>query len=159
MLHFYFNGGVVFFKIYGVKTFNRGAFHTYPLENLTLSSEIPTHIHSLRAFPLIGYCYFHLALSQPAAAGSGIPEVIGYLNGAAPARLMSWTTMVGKIIGVICAVGAGLAVGPEGKSNPKLCPFDISGVVQGFSGVQKPPEYRFCYIQVPKYSTFQAIAI
>ncbi|XP_065192368.1 H(+)/Cl(-) exchange transporter 7-like isoform X2 [Sycon ciliatum] len=57
-----------------------------------------------------------IVLMEPAAAGSGIPEVIGFLNGSAPARLMSWTTMVGKVIGVICAVGAGLCVGPEGPT-------------------------------------------
>eukprot|EP01137_Pigoraptor_chileana_P022069 Opistho-2@86545 len=55
-----------------------------------------------------------VVLYQPAAGGSGIPEVLAFLNGAAPPRAMDFRTLVCKIIGITCAVGAGLALGPEG---------------------------------------------
>ena len=56
---------------------------------------------------------------QPASAGSGIPEVIGFLNGVSAERLMDLTTFVGKLLGVMCAVSSGLFVGPEGNNG---CP-------------------------------------
>eukprot|EP01136_Pigoraptor_vietnamica_P020276 Opistho-1_new@68945 len=55
-----------------------------------------------------------VVLYQPAAGGSGIPEVLAFLNGAAPRRAMDFRTLWCKIVGITCAVGAGLALGPEG---------------------------------------------
>eukprot|EP00118_Oscarella_pearsei_P005343 m.24520 g.24520 ORF g.24520 m.24520 type:complete len:776 (+) comp28632_c0_seq2:64-2391(+) len=57
-----------------------------------------------------------LVLWEPASGGSGIPDVIGFLNGTAAERLMDWTTFLAKLLGVICAVSSGLFVGPEGPT-------------------------------------------
>eukprot|EP00761_Pharyngomonas_kirbyi_P012339 gb/GECH01012366.1/.p1 GENE.gb/GECH01012366.1/~~gb/GECH01012366.1/.p1 ORF type:complete len:763 (+),score=121.47 gb/GECH01012366.1/:1-2289(+) len=51
---------------------------------------------------------------EPAAAGSGIPEVKGYLNGVLVRHAFNIRTLIGKWIGVICSVSASLPVGPEG---------------------------------------------
>lgn len=50
----------------------------------------------------------------PAAAGSGIAELIGYLNGINMPDFLSIPTLITKIIGVTCAVCAKLCVGKEG---------------------------------------------
>ncbi|TQD77679.1 hypothetical protein C1H46_036780 [Malus baccata] len=50
----------------------------------------------------------------PAAAGSGIPEIKGYLNGVDIHGVLLFRTLVGKIFGSIGSVGGGLALGKEG---------------------------------------------
>lgn len=50
----------------------------------------------------------------PAAAGSGIPEIKGYLNGVDTHGILLFRTLVGKILGSIGSVGGGLALGKEG---------------------------------------------
>ncbi|KAH7447178.1 hypothetical protein KP509_01G095400 [Ceratopteris richardii] len=50
----------------------------------------------------------------PAAAGSGIPEIKGYLNGVDMPGVLLFRTLVGKIFGSIGSVGGGLALGKEG---------------------------------------------
>ncbi|KAL5783436.1 hypothetical protein ACOSP7_008465 [Xanthoceras sorbifolium] len=50
----------------------------------------------------------------PAAAGSGIPEVKAYLNGVDAPEILSFRTLVVKIIGSISAVSASLLVGKAG---------------------------------------------
>ena len=51
---------------------------------------------------------------EPVAAGSGIPEVKGYLNGTNYLRFLRVPTGIVKIIGVIFSVSGGLIVGKEG---------------------------------------------
>ncbi|WCJ23724.1 chloride channel D [Euphorbia peplus] len=51
---------------------------------------------------------------SPAAAGSGIPEIKGYLNGLDIPGILLFRTLVGKIFGSIGSVGGGLALGKEG---------------------------------------------
>ena len=51
---------------------------------------------------------------QPAAASSGIPEVIAYLNGTHQRTIFNVKTLVVKFISCFLAVGSGLPVGPEG---------------------------------------------
>ena len=51
---------------------------------------------------------------QPAAASSGIPEVIAYLNGTHQRKIFNVKTLVIKFISCFLAVGSGLPVGPEG---------------------------------------------
>ena len=50
----------------------------------------------------------------PEAASSGIPEVMGYLNGVHIAGIMRMRTLVVKVFGSFCSVSSGLAIGPEG---------------------------------------------
>ncbi|XP_047315307.1 chloride channel protein CLC-d-like isoform X2 [Impatiens glandulifera] len=50
----------------------------------------------------------------PAASGSGIPEIKGYLNGVDTHGILFFRTLVGKIFGSIGSVGGGLALGKEG---------------------------------------------
>ncbi|CAG5134838.1 unnamed protein product, partial [Candidula unifasciata] len=54
------------------------------------------------------------ALVEPVAAGSGIPQIKCYLNGVIVPRVVRIKTLITKVVGVICAVGGGLAVGKEG---------------------------------------------
>jgi H+/Cl- antiporter ClcA/predicted transcriptional regulator len=50
---------------------------------------------------------------EPAAGGSGIPEVMAYLNGVAMPKVVSLRTFVGKSLSCIGAVAGGLPVGAE----------------------------------------------
>lgn len=50
----------------------------------------------------------------PAAAGSGIPEIKGYLNGVDMPGILLTRTLVGKLLGSIGSVAGGLALGKEG---------------------------------------------
>ena len=70
---------------------------------------------------IIGYSVLVVFISaalvvfiQPAAAASGIPETISYLNGAHVPKIFNIRTMVIKFFSCVCAVGSGLPVGPEG---------------------------------------------
>lgn len=49
-----------------------------------------------------------------AAGGSGIPEVIGFLNGTVMRHVLNLPAFCVKFFSCSCAVGAGLPVGPEG---------------------------------------------
>eukprot|EP01012_Entosiphon_sulcatum_P013207 TRINITY_DN1847_c0_g1_i1.p1 TRINITY_DN1847_c0_g1~~TRINITY_DN1847_c0_g1_i1.p1 ORF type:complete len:848 (-),score=140.93 TRINITY_DN1847_c0_g1_i1:21-2564(-) len=51
---------------------------------------------------------------QPAATGSGVPEVMGELNGVHLPGVLRMRTLVVKIISVICCVASGLPVGAQG---------------------------------------------
>eukprot|EP01006_Ploeotia_vitrea_P009741 TRINITY_DN2416_c0_g1_i1.p1 TRINITY_DN2416_c0_g1~~TRINITY_DN2416_c0_g1_i1.p1 ORF type:complete len:854 (+),score=47.42 TRINITY_DN2416_c0_g1_i1:29-2563(+) len=55
-----------------------------------------------------------VVLVAPAAGGSGIPDVKGYLNGSVVAKAFNVVTLCVKWIGVILSVSSSLAVGPEG---------------------------------------------
>jgi chloride channel 7 len=54
------------------------------------------------------------AVWHPPAAGSGIPEVIAFLNGAMLRKIFNVRTIVAKFFSCAFAVGAGMPVGPEG---------------------------------------------
>ncbi|XP_013403924.1 chloride channel protein C [Lingula anatina] len=51
---------------------------------------------------------------RPSAGGSGIPELIGFLNGAVVRHIFNVKTLVIKFFSAMCVVGAGMPVGPEG---------------------------------------------
>jgi len=66
-----------------------------------------------------------LVLLQPAAASSGIPGLIAYLNGVEPdggkstltkkmTSFVSLKTMAAKFVGMLCSIPSGLCIGPEG---------------------------------------------
>lgn len=57
---------------------------------------------------------FLVAFIEPCAAGSGIPQIKCYLNGVKVPRVVRIKTLIAKVIGVICSVSGGLAVGKEG---------------------------------------------
>mmetsp|Transcript_5905 Transcript_5905/g.17678 ORF Transcript_5905/g.17678 Transcript_5905/m.17678 type:complete len:877 (-) Transcript_5905:85-2715(-) len=82
---------------------------------------------------------------EPAAASSGIPEVIAYLNGVHVKKIFNAKTLIVKFFSVICSVGSGYPVGPEG---PMIHMGGIvgAGVSQGRSstlGVDFPVFERF----------------
>ena len=52
--------------------------------------------------------------AAPEAAGSGIPEVMGYLNGVHVTKIMRLRTLTVKVLGSFLAVVSGLAVGVLG---------------------------------------------
>ena len=51
---------------------------------------------------------------RPSAGGSGIPELIGFLNGTVVRHIFNVKTMVVKFLSCCAAVGSGMPVGPEG---------------------------------------------
>lgn len=51
---------------------------------------------------------------EPAAAGSGIPDMKGYLNGTNLRGALTYKALVAKAVGVVFSVGGGLCVGKEG---------------------------------------------
>lgn len=51
---------------------------------------------------------------EPAAAGSGIPEVKSYLNGTRVPKAFNIRTLIAKVIGVICSVASSLPVSLKG---------------------------------------------
>ena len=55
-----------------------------------------------------------LVLYEPIVGGSGLPQLISELNGSRIPKLLDWKTGALKAIGATCAVGAGMACGPEG---------------------------------------------
>jgi len=66
-----------------------------------------------------------LVLLQPAAASSGIPGLIAFLNGVEPVggkssltgkqtSFVSLKTMGAKFVGMLCSIPSGLCIGPEG---------------------------------------------
>eukprot|EP00850_Spirogloea_muscicola_P011972 SM000076S21793 [mRNA] locus=s76:235730:243321:- [translate_table: standard] len=79
--------------------------------------------HSYAA-AFIVYALFNVALVlssvhivteyAPAAAGSGIPEIKGYLNGIDTPGILLLRTLLGKIFGSLGSVAGGLALGKEG---------------------------------------------
>ena len=57
---------------------------------------------------------FMTVLWGPGAYGSGVAELIGYLNGINYPLTFSFETFVTKVFGVVFAVVGGLCVGKEG---------------------------------------------
>jgi chloride channel 7 len=50
----------------------------------------------------------------PGAAGSGVAEVIGYVNGVNYPETISLPTYITKVFGVVLAIAGGLTIGKEG---------------------------------------------
>ncbi|CAM6082441.1 unnamed protein product [Calypogeia fissa] len=71
-------------------------------------------IYALSNGALVFSSVYIVTQFAPAAAGSGIPEIKGYLNGIDTPGILLFRTLVGKILGSIGSVGGGLALGKEG---------------------------------------------
>lgn len=72
--------------------------------------------HLFMEYPtLVGINNFYLfQFLRPSAGSSGIPELIGFLNGTVVRHIFNLKTMVVKFFSCCCAVGSGMPVGPEG---------------------------------------------
>lgn len=55
-----------------------------------------------------------LAMWQPSAAGSGLPQVKSNLNGADVPGFLTWRTLVAKTLGITLVVATGFPLGKEG---------------------------------------------
>ncbi|XP_013787955.2 chloride channel protein D-like, partial [Limulus polyphemus] len=51
---------------------------------------------------------------RPSAGGSGIPEIIAFLNGTLVRHIFNIKTLIVKFVSCVCAVSSGMPVGPEG---------------------------------------------
>eukprot|EP01060_Flectonema_neradi_P006457 TRINITY_DN14367_c0_g1_i1.p1 TRINITY_DN14367_c0_g1~~TRINITY_DN14367_c0_g1_i1.p1 ORF type:complete len:1042 (+),score=113.04 TRINITY_DN14367_c0_g1_i1:26-3151(+) len=69
---------------------------------------------------------------EPAAAGSGVPDVKSVLNGVKIPGMLCLRAFIAKVVGVIFGVASGLAMGPEG---PMIHAGAIlaGGISQGFT--------------------------
>ena len=89
-----------------------------------------------------------VAYVAPAAAASGLPEVMAFLNGTFQGKIFAGWTLIVKFIGCLLAVGSGLPSGPEapmihlgamvGRSIS-----DLDGMMAGL-GRYIPAVDRFC---------------
>lgn len=57
---------------------------------------------------------FLCVLAVPQSRGSGIPNLLAYLNGCKIPLFTSLRVLVAKVVGTICSLSAGLYCGPEG---------------------------------------------
>lgn len=71
-------------------------------------------LYTLINLALVFSSVYIITQFAPAAAGSGIPEIKGYLNGIDTRGILLFRTLIGKIFGSIGSVGGGLALGKEG---------------------------------------------
>ena len=90
----------------------------------------------------------------PQAAGGGVTLVMAYLNGTNVPGVLEWRALVAKTLGVVCAVGSSLAVGPEGPmvhvgaavaagvtlAAPKMCLPEVTGTGNGGDGEEDEEE-------------------
>ena len=95
-----------------------------------------------------------LVLWQPAAASSGIPGLIAFLNGAIPiggkspltkkmTGFLSFQTLFAKTAGMILSIPSGLCLGPEGRLR------------RGHSAIL-PPAFYFIW-RTPVYATYASV--
>eukprot|EP00596_Hydrurales_sp_CCMP1899_P000306 CAMPEP_0119044320 /NCGR_PEP_ID=MMETSP1177-20130426/30604_1 /TAXON_ID=2985 /ORGANISM="Ochromonas sp, Strain CCMP1899" /LENGTH=923 /DNA_ID=CAMNT_0007014267 /DNA_START=18 /DNA_END=2789 /DNA_ORIENTATION=- len=71
-------------------------------------------------FSYVGICLFYsfvagcLCMFEPAAAGSGIPEIKAYLNGVNLDKVVQLRVLYTKVLGMCLSVASGLPLGKEG---------------------------------------------
>ncbi|CAF1162359.1 unnamed protein product [Didymodactylos carnosus] len=90
-----------------------------------------------------------LIIWEPAARGSGIPQVKCYLNGVKIPHVVRLKTLISKVVGVIFSVTGGLAVGKEG---PMIHAGSVvaAGISQGMSSSLKFDTHIFKYFRSDK---------
>ncbi|KVI02949.1 Chloride channel, core [Cynara cardunculus var. scolymus] len=71
-------------------------------------------VYTVINLALVFSSVFIITQFAPTAAGSGISEIKGYLNGIDTRGILLFRTLIGKISGSIGFVGGGLALGKEG---------------------------------------------
>ena len=64
----------------------------------------------------VGATAWYVLRVAPAARGSGIPELKGYLNGNRQRGLFHWRTFVGRSVGICLVITATMPFGREGPS-------------------------------------------
>lgn len=85
---------------------------------------------------------------EPAAAGSGIPQVKAILNGMKMNRAVRISTLAFKVVGMISSVAGGMPVGKEG-------PMIHAGAIIGAGLSQGKSSYMGCDISFTKFSAFR----
>lgn len=112
-------------------------------DQMALWSTWAWHVSSSAAMVFVAsavvVCY------RPSATSSGLPEVIGFLNGAKIKEIFSIKTMFVKFFSCVLAVGAGMPIGPEGPMIHigALCGGGISQFDPGPFGFSCPLLQRF----------------
>ena len=81
---------------------------------LLLSSAVPSLWLVVRLYCCIREVDVWSQLCRPSAAASGLPELIGFLNGTVVRHIFNIKTLVAKFFSCLAAVASGLPVGPEG---------------------------------------------
>ena len=92
------------------ETKHRAVDHYHDQEKF-LMALLLTLVYSL-AFALVSAGL--VVYVEPAAASSGVPEMIAFLNGVRVPKIFNIRTAVVKVLSLVCAVGSGLPVGAEG---------------------------------------------
>lgn len=86
----------------------------------TANGYIGRGLFSEAYFSFLAFCLFYALIAgilcwiEPAAAGSGIPEIKAYLNGINLNKVVRIRVLYAKVIGTCFSVAAGLALGKEG---------------------------------------------
>ncbi|KAJ3375476.1 hypothetical protein GGF31_004595 [Allomyces arbusculus] len=78
--------------------------------------------HSFAAFwgSMVGFALIPaligaiITILEPSAGGSGMPEVISFLNGLDQPAFVTWQTLGAKVVGMVCIVSSGLYSGYDG---------------------------------------------
>lgn len=65
-------------------------------------------------YAILAIAVFSVRKISLCAMGSGIPEMKSILSGVTLVEYFSFRTLIAKIIGLTCAIGAGMVVGKEG---------------------------------------------
>jgi hypothetical protein len=78
------------------------------------SSPAPVYAYAASCLLLVVVASSLVLFWAPQAAGGGVTLVMATLNGTHIPRALGWRALVAKVVGVTCACGSGLAVGPEG---------------------------------------------
>eukprot|EP00039_Didymoeca_costata_P029234 m.23790 g.23790 ORF g.23790 m.23790 type:complete len:723 (+) comp7538_c0_seq2:63-2231(+) len=107
LLYFLIHAGVEYIQEFREESYKES------LKTSGATSASLNHIGLMASFVLPAVFF---VIFQPASGGSGIPEIISYLNGVKPPRITHPFTGVSKTVGMILAVGGGLALGPEGPA-------------------------------------------
>jgi chloride channel 7 len=63
---------------------------------------------------LVGVASFLIVFVEPAAGGSGIPEIKSYLNGIKVPHIIRFKTLLCKVFGTLLTVASGIPAGQEG---------------------------------------------